>query len=135
MMPQTISPETDPCQLADRWIIDERLARKLVAMTRDLPFFVRIISGYRTEAEQDELRRQGRPTAPNDKSTHLSCPATGADLQPSVAATHRVIADLGAAATRQGLRWGGGSPTDPDTGIPSDWPHVDLGPRSPDSSS
>lgn len=133
MLPQTISPETDYCQLAERWTIHPTLAQKLVAMTYELPFAIRIISGYRTPAEQDELRRQGRPTADNDKSTHLSCPATGADLQPAVAATYRVQADLGAAATRQGLRWGGGSPTDPETGIPSDWPHVDLGPRIPGS--
>jgi len=29
----------------------------------------------------------------------------------------------------QGLRWGGGGPRE-ENGMPIDWPHVDLGPRS-----
>lgn len=37
--------------------------------------------------------------------------------------------ELGVAAVENGLRWGGGSPRDPETGIPRDWNHVDTGPR------
>lgn len=128
-LPTYVSPETDPCELATHWLVSQELAAKVVAMTRELPYQLRVLSGFRTEEEQNRLREEGRPTAPNDRSTHLTCPATGIDVQPTIAATYRVIADLGAAGTRQGLRWGGGSPTDPETGIPSDWPHFDLGPR------
>jgi len=36
----------------------------------------------------------------------------------------------GRIAVMNGLRWGGGSRTSVEqAGIPSDWPHVDLGPR------
>lgn len=36
---------------------------------------------------------------------------------------------FGLAANLAGLRWGGGSTVD-DTGVPSDWNHLDLGPRT-----
>jgi len=91
---------------------------------------VSIISGERTVREQDALRRSGRPTADNDKSTHLDCPATGSDLMPQIAVTNVVKARLGAEMVLAGLRWGGGSPVDPETGIPADWNHFDLGPRA-----
>lgn len=42
--------------------------------------------------------------------------------------TNSVKARLGAEATHVGFRWGGGSPVDPETGIPSDWNHLDGGP-------
>ena len=79
------------------------------------------------------VRAEGRPTADNDRSTHVApCPATGADLWPSVTPINVVVARLGAEAVHAGLRWGGGSPVgskDSDApGIPSDWQHVDLGP-------
>jgi len=126
---ETISPETDPCGLADRWMISQILARAIVSMTSLLPFKLRLMSGHRTEAHQDELRRQGRPTAAPGVSTHTSCPSTGADITSAIAATKDVKQLFGAAALQVGLRWGGGSPVDPDTLIPSDWQHVDLGPR------
>jgi len=124
-----IRPETDPCLLVDRFKIDDRLAEKLVLLSWHLEFPISVRSGFRTEAEQDALRRSGRPAAPNDLSTHLSCPATGVDLNVGIAVTDVVRARLGTQATLVGLRWGGGSPQDPDTGIPSDWNHFDLGPR------
>lgn len=130
MIPQAITPHTNPCDLAKKWTLREDLAFKLVRMTSDLPFGLKIISGYRSPEKQDRLRAQGRPTANNDLSTHLSCPAGGADLWPDVAVTDVVKATFGSAVVRAGLRWGGGSRKDPNTGIPSDWNHVDIGPRS-----
>lgn len=133
MMPQRIPPagETGDCWWL-KWGISAHLARGLELMAQELaPIPLQIISGYRTPEDQAKLRAQGRPTAPDDKSTHLTCPATGADLRlPTLATTDTTKALLGRAATFVGLRWGGGSPADPGTGIPGDWNHVDLGPRS-----
>jgi len=125
----TISPETDPCTIETMWLIVPELAQRIVRMASILPFKLILFSGYRTEEHQDELRRKGRPAAPRGVSTHTSCPATGADLKPAITATNVVKATFGAAVHASGLRWGGGSPINPDTGIPSDWKHVDLGPR------
>jgi len=118
------------CGWVARWGISVDLGVRLLDMQAAFPAVLSIISGRRTDAQQDALRAEGRPTAPNDRSTHLDCPlATGADLTVSVAADNAVKLAFGLAATQAGLRWGGGSPVDPDTGIPSDWNHVDLGPR------
>jgi len=126
-----IEPEMDVCGLAFDWGITNELASRLIEMSGLLEFPVSIMSGLRTSAQQDALRRSGRPTADNDKSTHLACPATGADVAPQIAVTDVVKARLGTEGTRAGMRWGGGSPPDPETGIPSDWNHFDLGPRAP----
>jgi len=96
-----------------------------------IPFPIQIISGYRTAEQQEQLKREGARTAPDELSTHRSCPATGADLWPEVTPTNPVKATLGTNARLVGLRWGGGSDVDPQTGIPSDWNHFDLGPRQP----
>jgi len=133
-LPELIDPEWSPeqlCDFADRWGIAHELAFRLFRMARRLEFPVRMISGERTDAMQDELRRDGRPTAPNDLSTHLACPATGADVLPTIAAVRTVKARLGTEGTLAGMRWGGGGSVD-EGGIPSDWPHFDLGPRRPD---
>lgn len=127
MIPETLGPETDPCDLARKWILSVELAEKLVCLTHHLPYSVQIISGWRSSEEQERLIREGKG-ALQDRSTHRSCPATGADLWPLVAVTSNVKGYLGAACTLCGLRWGGGSPTDRD-GLPVDWNHVDLGPR------
>lgn len=87
-----------------------------------------MISGYRTPEQQEELIREGRPAAPVELSTHTTCPATGADVRVATFPTDAIKATWGRIATEHGLRWGGGSPRD-DRGIPSDWNHVDLGPR------
>jgi len=71
----------------------------------------------------------GRPTAPVALSTHTTCPATGADIRLGFAPTRVQQAIWGRIATMNGLRWGGGGEVD-DGGIPLDWQHVDLGPRS-----
>jgi len=125
------------CSLAQRWGIRFDLARRLVAMSQRLEFPVQIISGSRSRTEQTALLETGRPTARFELSTHAnefedgSCRlATGADLSPLVAHVGAVRARMGAEAVFAGLRWGGGSQVDPSTGIPSDWQHVDLGPRS-----
>ena len=118
----------DMCQLAQRWRIAQELAFKLQDMAHRLPYQVSIISGYRSVEEQNVLIEEGKG-APLNRSTHVTCPATGADLWVAVAVTDVVKAVFGEAAVSSGLRWGGGSSVDPQTGIPSDWNHVDLGPR------
>ena len=126
-VPETVGPDTDPCVLARKWLIDIELAERLVCMTYHVPFSFQIISGWRSRDHQERLVREGKG-ADVHLSTHTSCPATGADLWPIVAVTKNVKAYLGAACTLCKLRWGGGSPLDED-GIPTDWNHVDLGPR------
>jgi hypothetical protein len=123
--------QVDFCEWIAEWGIDPVLGRGLVAMQDELPFQIEIFSGYRTKASQDALRDAGRPTADEDRSNHRTFPARAADVRPRLFATNNVKATLGAAAFRAGLRWGGGAPVDPETGIPinGEWRHVDLGPR------
>ena len=142
MIPQQIDPDgawsfEEVCELGNKWGLDQTLATRIVTMAREFSkgspvTGLSIISGLRTDEEQNALRRAGRPTADNDKSTHLACPATGADLRVNgVSSVDRSVRQaFGVAARFSGLRWGGGSRVDPDTGIPSDWNHVDLGPRA-----
>jgi len=127
MLPEKV--RGDWCGLARRWLLSPELARKLATMGARAPFPIQIISGHRSREKQIALKREGRPAADPDRSTHCSCPATGADVWPGIAVTRVVQAQLGEAGTIAGLRWGGGSPVDPSTGIPSDWNHFDLGPR------
>ena len=145
MLPERIPPRpggvVDPgdvtilrrfCEWRDRWGISSDLAVYLTILQERISWAVLfIISGYRTPEEQEALRRnpQGRPVAPDALSTHLTCPATGADLMLSIAVTDVVKAQFGVQVRLTGLRWGGGSAVDPQTGIPVDWNHVDLGPR------
>lgn len=89
---------------------------------------VEIISGYRTREEQRRLHRTGRPAAPDEVSTHRSCPATGVDVRLGFAPTRIQKATWGRMAVMNGLRWGGGGAVD-DGGIPLDWGHIDRGPR------
>lgn len=131
MIPSRLAPDADAeriIALAQQWRIDCELATRLHGMAQRLPFSVSIVSGYRTAAQQEALRREGRPTASDELSTHRACPATGADLRVGIAVTDAVKAQLGRAAVEVGLRWGGGSSVDA-RGIPSDWNHVDLGRR------
>jgi len=125
---RTIDAGMDSFTLASRWGISCELSTRLIRMSGRVPFGISVLSGFRTREQQEELGREGRPTAPAGRSTHTTCPATGVDLLPSVAVTDHVKAFLGSAAVFAGLRWGGGSPV-ADNGIPSDWNHVDLGPR------
>ncbi len=118
------------CRMAGDLLIAPALATKLVAMAQVAPFKLSVISAFRTRAHQLQLAKEGRPTADPDVSTHCSCPATGVDLRLNgVEAGNYEKALFGEAAVRVGLRWGGGSPAP--GGIPVDWNHVDLGPRTP----
>lgn len=125
--------DADPCELAARWGVSQDLARRLFLSAEDFFFQTRarvwIISGYRTRAEQGDLRRRGRPTASDETSTHRTCPATGADVSIGVLPVRTQKHIWGRILFMNGLRWGGGSQID-ENGIPSDWQHVDLGPRA-----
>jgi hypothetical protein len=129
MIPELLNPYQDSCELAGRWLISPTLAVRILDVAKRVPFGLQIISGFRTAEEQQELIEKG-VGAPVEVSTHCSCPATGADLWPTIAITDVVKAIFGANVVSSRLRWGGGSPVDPETGIPSDWNHVDLGPRA-----
>lgn len=89
-----------------------------------------IISGWRSAEEQAALKRAGRPTAPDELSNHRSCLSTAVDVDLGFLVPNGNQLAWGVAAVHRGLRWGGGSPVDPKTSIPSDWAHVDVGPRS-----
>ena len=121
------------CEFQQEWALDTRLADRLdnvfADWERETRIPIRIISGFRSDAEQIELGRKGRPTAPVSRSTHTVCPAQGADIRISGFVTRLMKARFGRIAVMNGLRWGGGSPVD-DVGIPSDWNHLDLGPRA-----
>lgn len=117
------------CNFAAYWGVCLNLAQMVTKMAQDLPFTIQVISGYRSCAQETLLGEQGRPAIACDKSNHTTVPARAMDIWPGVAVTNAVKAQVGRAATFAGLRWGGGSPADPATGIPSDWNHVDLGPR------
>ena len=96
--------------------------------TRETGLPVDIVSGWRSARDQKRLEREGRPTAPDELSTHRSCPATGVDISLGL---FPVVAQKwiwGRIVTMNGLRWGGGGPRDED-GMPVDWQHVDRGPR------
>jgi len=126
------------CELAARWTVSETTMRRVSQAAniyrQRTGKKVEITSGFRTEAEQDALRRDGRPAAANDRSTHLSCPATGIDISLGLGPSQFEIVTWGEIAMTQGLRWGGGGRvTQPvpgfPAGIPVDWQHVDRGPR------
>lgn len=120
------------CDIQNEWKLDpvlaERVSRVLNEFEHATNRSVRITSGFRTFAQQDALRRSGRPTAPNNVSNHTICPARAVDISLGFAPTRALKHWLGNMATKHGLRWGGGSPLDEDY-IPSDWQHLDLGAR------
>ncbi len=121
------------CLLALEWGLDVTFAVGVAAVIREFELHtshgLEVISGFRTDRQQRDLGRRGRPAAPVDVSNHTRCPATAVDFRIIGFATDQTKTALGEFATFNGLRWGGGSAVDPQTGIPSDWPHVDTGPR------
>lgn len=134
MPPHEFITDADECALAQRWGVDPDTMRRVVLSAQDYEQEtqgqrVSIISGFRTALEQRQLGRQGRPTAPDDVSTHRSCPATGVDISLGFGVPAFQKSMWGRIVLINGLRWGGGGPTDPDTLIPLDWRHVDRGPR------
>ena len=124
---------SDPCVLASTWRVDQSImsrvfrAAELFEMTTRRPVW--IISGWRSQFEQRQLKARGRPTASDDTSTHRTCPATGLDVSLGSMPGRDLIAFWGSLVQLNGLRWGGGSSVDAD-GIPSDWQHLDGGPRA-----
>lgn len=123
----------DPCQIAPAWGISLTLAQKLNRAAVRLESVglgvLLIISGFRTCEQQEALERQGRLAAPCDRSTHTTCPATGADVWlASAADSDGVQLTAVAFAESVGLRVGGGGPVRAN-GLPLDWNHWDLGPR------
>jgi len=124
----------DACVLAQRWGVDLDTMTRVVQSAEDYFQETRtdpdIISGFRTRQEQRHLSRTGRPAAPDELSTHRSCPATGVDVSLGFAPTRVQKAIWGRIVTLNGLRWGGGGEVD-EGGIPLDWGHVDRGPRHP----
>ena len=122
----------DVCALADRWTVSETTMRRAVQAadlySQRTGKRVSIISGARSDAQQNRLRREGRPVARNDVSTHLSCPATGIDISLGFGASRFEIVTWGEVAMTQGLRWGGGGRVN-EVGVPLDWQHIDRGPR------
>jgi len=123
------------CDLAERWGVDQDTMDRVWTAALDFEnemggIRVWIISGWRTRQEQRQLGRRGRPTAPDDVSTHRSCPATGVDISLGLLPSNFMKATWGRITLINGLRWGGGGKVDRNTGIPLDWPHVDRGPRT-----
>ena len=123
------------CELAGRWGVSEDTMRRVAYSAQRYALetggrLVHIVSGFRTAAQQDALRRRGRPAAPNNLSTHLSCPATGVDIDLGFGPTGFQKVTWGRIVGMNGLRWGGGGPVGEGL-IPVDWQHVDMGPRNP----
>lgn len=120
------------CDLAARWKVSPDTMDRVWLAAQDFTVQtgrpVYIISGWRSSAEQARLSRQGRPAAPDARSTHRSCPATGVDISLGLGPSGFMKATWGRLTLIYGLRWGGGSPVG-DGGIPTDWQHVDTGPR------
>jgi len=122
---------SDPCVLASTWGVDAGVMSRVFLAAELYTNFTRspvwIISGARTRLQQMRLGRTGRPAAPDELSTHRSCPATGVDISLGAIPSREKKLFWGQMVEANGLRWGGGSElTD---GIPSDWRHVDVGPR------
>jgi hypothetical protein len=126
-----ILTRADYCDLAERWSVHPGLMFAVQRAAHNFLFEtgreVWIISGYRTRAEQDALRRAGNPAASEETSTHRVCPATGVDVSLGFGPTKALKMTWGRLCIEEGLRWGGGSPLVDN--IPTDWNHVDLGPR------
>jgi len=124
--------DLDCWDIAELFGLDFNVAERLLHSAQDFEQETRrpvqLISGYRTRAEQAALARAGRPAAPDEVSTHRSCPATGADIALGYLPTRVHKAIWGRIVVMNGLRWGGGGAVD-DGGIPLDWQHVDAGPR------
>jgi len=122
----------DRCEIQEQWHLDPRLADRVALVVNqtelELGRTVRIISGFRTARAQRDLRAAGRPAADVNVSNHTTCPSRAVDVSLGFGVTGMMIATFGRIAVMNGLRWGGGSPVD-ERGIPSDWQHLDLGPR------
>lgn len=125
--------------LVGLWGLAPELACKLAAWREELacarpaPLIVYVTSGRRTRSHQACLATLGYQTADPALSTHVPAdtgPYAGyaqgvdVDLMPDTDEAWRAA---GLAATRVGLRWGGGSAVDSRTLIPQDRWHFDMG--------
>ena len=123
----------DPADLIKKWGLECNFAYRVAKFIDEAEFAlgrdVEIISGFRSRKEQEQLEKEGRPTAPFYLSNHTTCPATAIDIWMGFAHTREMKLILGHQAHLNGLRWGGASPLD-DDGLPTDWNHFDLGPRA-----
>jgi len=100
----------DPCQLADRWLLDDGLADMLVRLehqaAREMGRYwpgLFIISGYRSPRHNADVGG-----APN--SFHTACPSLAADLRVGRVAglgSDEVWAILGGMWRLMGGKWGG----------------------------
>lgn len=127
-LPLRIDPIMNICSMTEApWLLEFPLATRLVQVRQNLEFGFSLISGFRSEQQQEQLRADGRPTAPPGCSTHTVCPARGADIRFDIEPVRAAKLRFGTEVRRAGLRWGGGSPVD-ENGIPQDWNHVDTGP-------
>jgi len=121
----------DGIVIAMEWRLDlefaNRVAEAINRTEQDTSRPIRIISGWRSHREQQALIDQG-VGAPLDVSNHTSCPSTAVDVTLGPFPTLDQKRLLGINAAMFGLRWGGGSPID-GNGIPTDWNHLDRGPR------
>lgn len=132
MIPQRLEPGASSeltTAVAAKWRISCELSEGIHVLAALIPWPLQIVSGYRSPLLETQTPGGIDPKI----STHCSCPATGADLQvigwTKGDAPDHVRQIFGANAQAAGLRWGGGSRSDPRTGFPVDWNHVDLGPR------
>lgn len=128
-----LDPSTTAQAIQIRWGVSAEVACKAIVMARLFHSFtgrdLNIISGYRDPRKQEALRERGRPAADPAVSNHTVCPARALDFWvPGASLSNPIKIEFGRAAQGAGFRWGGGSPLD-SNGIPSDWNHVDLGPR------
>lgn len=123
---------SDYMDLSRRWKLDPSFIYRLQLAAEDFERETRrtvvLISGWRSRLEQERLGRSGRPAAPDNVSTHRSCPATGADVSFGHGVVRIEKHIWGRILMLNGLRMGGGSKLD-ENGIPTDWQHVDAGPR------
>ena len=134
LTPELLSSGSEgACVVSRRWTVQTDVVRRVMRAATQFEMEtgrpVRILSGHRSIEKQLQLKRAGRPAADPSVSTHTSCPATGIDIDMGFGVTNVMKVIWGRIIVFEGLRWGGGSPIDPQTGTPSDWNHVDAGPR------
>jgi len=132
MPAREVITDADECDLAARWKVAPDTIHRVWLAAQDFlqetGRRVSIISGWRSRSQQKGLSRKGRPTAPDELSTHRSCPATGVDISLGPLPSGFLKVRWGHFAFNRGLRWGGGGAVN-EVGIPLDWQHVDTGPR------
>jgi hypothetical protein len=88
--------------------LDSEFAPKInafVQYAREAGHDIQLSSGYRTQAEQDELRRSGKGKMPAEKSLHSAGLAVDVNNFDNLSASEKLA--IREAAERAGLSWGG----------------------------